>query len=260
MSIPRSDLVREIRNSITRVAHLSDGAPACLSDDQTLAKTFKLLNRIGSGSVNGEAYKICYPLRCDQDRCDCAENPIYLAVKKIPISQADLNLSRKPLSKEALSTELWAELLMMRLCTALVENRVTPNLPVYVNYFVCDECKYANYALIERYPNGSPCIYLINELANAGDIKNWSTVPRSTAEWINAYFQIFSAIYALQKYFNMTHHDLHWGNVLVHQVEPGGYWRYHIDGITYDVPNLGWLFTLWDFGYARIPNKVEIAK
>ena len=83
---------------------------------------------------------------------------------------------------------------------------------------------------------------------------------RSTDLWINAYLQIFSALYALQKYFDISHHDLHWGNVLVHEIPAGGFWRYTIDGKVYDVPNLGFLFTLWDFGYARIPGKVDITK
>src|SRR5690606_1305284 len=141
-----------------------------------------------------------------------------------------------------LKTALWSELFFMKVCKVLVENKVTPNLPLYVNYFVCDDCHYENDALTQQFPSGGSCVILINELANAGDIKKWSETPRSNDEWINAYFQIFSALYCMQKYFDITHHDLHWGNVLVHDIEPGGYWRYTIDGVDYDVPNWGWMF------------------
>lgn len=255
----RVDVVKEIQRSLKRSQNISDGAFACIKDN-LLANTFGILNRIGSGSVNGEAFKLCYPIECTNGACNCKNNPFYLAVKKIPLSAEDIDYSWKPLSKQALTSELWAELFIMRLCNVLVENKVTPNLPVYANYFVCDSCQYENAALRNKFPAGGPCVILINELANAGDIKTWSETDRDNDEWINAYFQIFSAIYSLQKYFDVSHHDLHWGNVLVHKIPPGGYWRYTIDGVDYDVPNLGWLFTLWDFGYARIPGKVEIAK
>jgi hypothetical protein len=256
----RPNIIRNIQRIVRNNFNLSDGSHACI-ENKLLGNIFLLLNRIGSGSINGEAFSTCFPVQCDGDgQCECQDNPMYLAIKKIPLSNKDYLLSKNPLSKESLTSELWGELLAMRLCNALVENKVTPNLPLYVNYFLCNDCDYENDALVMEYPAGSRCVILVNELANAGDIKNWSKVPRSNDEWLNAYFQIFSAIYAIQKYFDMSHHDLHWGNVLVHQITPGGFWRYTIDGIVYDVPNMGWLFTLWDFGYARIPGKLEISQ
>lgn len=255
----RVDLVKEIQGSLKRSMKLSDGAPACFNGD-LLANTFGLINKIGSGSINGEAYKVCYPIKCREGACDCSETSINLAVKKIPLAYKDFELHTKPMSEKALQSELWAELFFMKLCKVLVENKITPNLPLYVNYFVCNSCYYENEHLINSQMSGKPCVILINELATAGDLKEWSEVPRNDDLWLNAYFQIFTAIYALQKYFDITHHDLHWGNVLVHEVPVGGFWRYTIDGIDYDVPNYGFLFTLWDFGYARIPGKVEIEK
>ena len=255
----RSDMMREMRKSIKRSQKLSDGAHACIDNKDIVGNAFKIINRIGSGSVNGEAFKTCHPIQCDQDGCECTENPDYLAVKKIPLSKEDYSYADDPTGPQAMRSELWAELLVMKLCDALVDNNVTPNVPVYVNYFICDSCSYVNEDL-QQERGGEPCVILINELATAGDISKWSEIPRTDDEWINAYFQIFSALYALQKYFDITHHDLHWGNVLVHEVERGGFWRYTIDGKVYDVPNMGWLFTLWDFGYARIPGKIEIDK
>lgn len=73
----------------------------------------------------------------------------------------------------------------------------------------------------------------------------------NTNEWYNAYFQIFSALYVLQKKMKMFHNDLHWGNVLVVQNKTNGYWRYIIDGVNYYVPNNGCVFKIWDFGMAR---------
>jgi hypothetical protein len=255
-TVSRRDLAHGLR-TILDEKKLHDGAESCLSKDQVLANVMKITERIGSGSVNGEAFRVCVPIRCNERVCHCTENPRFLALKKIPTSSVEYKLSKDPLSPAALSTELWAEILCMRLCNVLVDNKVTPNLPLYVSYFRCNSCTFVNEKLTKS--SGNPCVLLVNELANAGDLKQWSKEPRSTAEWMNAYFQIFNALYALQKFFNLTHHDLHWGNVLVHKIPPGGFYRYRINGETYDVPNLGWLFVLWDFGYARIPGKVEIA-
>lgn len=252
----RSESLKQIRESISRTAHLTDGVNTCIKNN-VIANSFKILERIGSGSANGEAFKICHPIKCTLFSCTCAENPIYLAIKKIPLSKKNLRYKDTPNSEKALRTELWAEILIMKLCYGLVQSKITPNLPLYVNYFVCNSCTYENENL-KSTKNNKPCVILINELASAGDIKQWSKTKRPDDEWLNAYFQIYSALYALQKYFDLSHHDLHWGNVLVHKISAGGIWRYTIDGKIYDVPNLGWLFTLWDFGLARIPGKIEI--
>src|SRR6478609_6856201 len=169
----RVDVVKEIQKSLKKSLNISDGAPACIRNN-TLANSFRILNRIGSGSVNGEAFRLCYPVECSDGKCECKENPTFLAVKKIPLSPEDYDYSKKPWSKQALTSELWAELFIMKLCNVLVENKVTPNLPVYINYFVCDNCHYDNDALQKRYPAGGPCVILINELATGGDIKTWS--------------------------------------------------------------------------------------
>ena len=83
--------------------------------------------------------------------------------------------------------------------------------------------------------------------------------PRSTMEWYVAFFQIYVGLYALQKYFDFTHHDMHWGNVLVHKTSKGGYAVYTIDNNTYYIPILGYEFVIWDFGYGRIPEKIELS-
>lgn len=101
------------------------------------------------------------------------------------------------------------------------------------------------------------CILVVNEFADEGDLINWLKTKRSIEEWMVMYFQVFAGLYTLQKYFDMTHHDLHWGNILVLKINKGGYLYYKIDDIYYKIPNIGFLFVIWDFGYATIPNKIE---
>ena len=75
--------------------------------------------------------------------------------------------------------------------------------------------------------------------------------------WYNAYFQIVYALYVLNLYFDMTHFDLWCNNILVKKVQPGGYWKYIINGDNYYVKNKGYMFYLIDFGHAYIPKKLE---
>lgn len=251
-------------NDILRSKGIKSGMVACDDIQGLLANEFKLLTRIGSESAFGEAYKVCHPTMCDLVSCECAAQSSLLALKKIPVpkslrstkNRTGVKYANNPTQPKALQTELWAELMCLRLCTALVENKVTPNLPLFIHYYICN--KPCNFKNVELQQVKSNCLLVLNELANYGDFKMWClNESRPIAEWMNAYFQIFIGIYALQKYFDMTHHDLHWGNVLVHRIKPGGHFKYTIDNVVYHVPNLGWLFTLWDFGFAHIPDKLR---
>ena len=98
------------------------------------------------------------------------------------------------------------------------------------------------------------CILLTNEYANEGDLKKWLQTSRNITEWTVMYFQVFAGLYTLQKHFDLTHHDLHWGNILVHKINNSDEFLYYKINETYfKIPNIGYLFTLWDFGFARIP-------
>ena len=99
----------------------------------------------------------------------------------------------------------------------------------------------------------------MNELAD-GDLKMY--LEKKTHIWnpalvTNCLFQIAAGLYSLEKFYDLTHNDLHFGNILVHEVKPGGFWHYKIDGANYYVPNMGYLFVLWDFGMAHIPGKIR---
>ena len=50
------------------------------------------------------------------------------------------------------------------------------------------------------------------------------------------------------KYSQSFHRDGHSGNFLYHKIEPGGCFRYVINGIDYYIENMGYLWISWDFG------------
>ena len=122
---------------------------------------------------------------------------------------------------------------------------------------MCPKCKFVDKQI--RGKKEKPCLLVVNELAD-GDLKTY--LEKKIHIWhpelvTNCVFQICAGLYALEKFYDMTHNDLHYGNILVHEITPGGFWHYKIDGHNYYVPNLGYVFLLWDMGMAHIPGKIK---
>lgn len=242
-------------------------------DDHVLVNRILVQFRIGSESVNGEVDKSCYPILCQHSpsahgssthsrTCRCQNSSLNLALKKAPLMGhiPQIDPARQDITQpEWTQYDVYAEIVCLELVTALVKARVCPNLPMFFSYYVCAKCEFENKEIQKYYGSSvGSCVLSLSEFANGGDLKHWCETSRSFDEWMNAYFQIFMGIVAIQKYFNMVHFDLHWGNVLIHNVPKGGYWEYTLDGRKYYLPNVGFLFTLWDFGYAFIPGKLVI--
>lgn len=97
-----------------------------------------------------------------------------------------------------------------------------------------------------------------NEFVDGGLFKTWMFQNHTPTMWLNALFQIFVGILALQRYYGMIHSDLHSSNVLLKRVAPGGYWRYSIDGKDYYVPNMGYICIINDFGFSWVPDKLGV--
>jgi hypothetical protein len=125
------------------------------------------------------------------------------------------------------------------------------------NELVCQKIS-PHYCLNYHWDYNKNVIRLYNEYASGGDFSKWAAHNHSIDVWYNAIFQIFIGILAIRRYFNMVHTDLHIKNILVHKVQPGGYWTYLIDDKKYHVPNLGFVFVLSDFGFTWIPTKIAI--
>lgn len=91
------------------------------------------------------------------------------------------------------------------------------------------------------------------ELGN-GDFKSFlgnlnkieSKTERSKV-FSNAVAQIFMCMLTLHKY-GVFQNDTHWGNFLYFQTKPGGYFHYIIDGKSFYLENLGYVWISWDFG------------
>lgn len=260
-----SDLLdNRIKNiqSINELLDEPNGEFVCPSNQNLLSSKILLMKHIGTPSINGEIWQSCTFWNCSKTGCSCT-NKHTIALKKIPLTpEAVEHLADYYYDDvEAMKFDVFAEIMCMHLCKILVENDVCPNLPVFFKYYFCEDCKFSNPSLVKYFKYAKMdqvvCALLLTEYASLGDLKNWLKEKRSVEEWFNMFFQVFVGLYAMQKYFDLTHNDLHWGNILVHKIQPGGYFKYIIDGRDYYLPNIGYLFVLWDFGYAHIPGKLE---
>jgi serine/threonine protein kinase len=203
--------------------------------------------RIGEESLYGEAWQ-----------ATSVDGKQKFAIKMVPLSRQDLDgFSRKNLLS---GKSVWREITAYILGSILITAGVCQNLPLFYKYFSCARCQFTNTNIkdIRRAKDmSSKCVLILNELAD-GNLENWLMErPRSKLDIQNAIFQIAAGLYAIQKYFDMTHNDLHTGNVLVHKIKKGGYWMYKINGKCFAIPNLGQIFVLWDFGMAHIPGKIR---
>jgi len=220
----------------------------CISTKNNLNKYIKISNRIGTESVTASAYKACFPLNCKYS----------IAVKKVPLNETDIKYEKDPESIKALNNSfVWRELYYLKLCNLLVKNNICPHLPLVYDYYLCNHCVFDNKNLLKNYPNSKNCALIINELAD-GDLKTLLTKEKLPVDDIQIiYFQIYIALYCINKYFKMQHQDLHWGNVLYHKIPKGGYIKYIIQGEEILIPNRGYLIVLWDFERTKIKGKID---
>lgn len=171
-----------------------------------------------------------------------------IAVKKFYVDEEESEYIDNPLNEKALELSNYVEPAASILINLLLLQNICPHFIFYytTNYVerdgICDDL-YPYYG------------FHYNEYISSSEtFEDWITNTHLIMTWYNAYFQIMVAIYSLKKYFNMNHFDLHPGNILVKKIPKGGYWSYIINNKTYNLPNLGYLFFIVDFGYAFIPN------
>jgi len=298
----------------------NDGDLLCVNEYNILNNNVLLIKKIGSGEY-GEAYISCKPINKVTNNCD--NNSILLSIKKMILSTNIFYIIYYFNNQNILTDGTYykdidtiVELMTMKLCQFILLNPIPicPNLPLYYNFFVCNDCnknlenkkkqiknlyyinkngtskslyfylqkiqkqlkhenkKKLNSSYLKKLEDNvgkdnaellqyiinqpkNECVLLTNEYANEGDLKTWLQIPRNETEWSVMYFQIFAGLYTLQKHFDLVHHDLHWGNVLVHKINNSDEFLYYkINDTYFKIPNIGYLFTLWDFGFARIPS------
>jgi len=196
------------------------------------------------GKVIGEGHQGKVYKYCTKDQC--MDNEI--AIKKIYLNVKESKYVDNIYDSKALKHGPFIELAANQLVNQLILQEISPHFILMYDYDFEERWG----VCADIYPYKS---YFYNEFMDDTETyTDWVSNEHSDEEWYNAFFQITTGIYTLQKYFNMTHLDLHSDNILVKKIKKGGFWSYVIDGETYHLPNLGYQFYIFDFGHAWIPN------
>lgn len=259
----------------------------CLPENKDTIKNINsryTIKKIGEESSYGGIYRI-----------DDLENKNYpLVVKETPFRNYGKIFSNlkdedptifvhQPLSKDALKYDVWIELLVLRLTTELHRQNICPNVPILLDYTICNNCDYVdctypeietqNFFPIQRVKDGVKTVQNCTKRKNC--ILYWTELGYSSAQSflkildektnilmveetiISMLFQVMIGLYSLQFYFGINHFDLHLGNILVMKNKgySQGTWEYILHNKSYFLPVFGFYFSLWDFGYATIPSK-----
>jgi hypothetical protein len=207
--------------------------------DFSLLKSFRRPKQIGAGA-EGNVYITQFTKKV-HFRDNVVLKAINLEKKTLEKIDDTKNLHKQIIEKFALTSPMFIELIAGTLTNQLILQNICPHYSM--NYY---------WDFTENY------LVTMNEFANRNDFHTWAQSVHSEDVWFNALFQIMTGIIAMQKYFNMTHTDLHTQNILVYKVKSGGYWTYTIDNFKYYLPNLGFVFLIHDLGFAWIPDNLYV--
>ena len=131
---------------------------------------------------------------------------------------------------------------IMGLVNRLLNNSITQNL-MYV-YHVSTVSNAAAVGLAQE----SAAVYFYENIDRVFDygvpamtFTEWIMTPRQPFEVVSVYFQIFHAMYVLQEYLGLVFYKLSPNDIRIVPVNACGYWQYVVDGVTYNIPNYGYL-------------------
>ena len=138
---------------------------------------------------------------------------------------------------------------MLKLNDVVLRNEF-PNFPLMYAHLLCK-----NACLDDYVPNSikgaSNYTIIISEIAKC-DLETLFTAydKPNIKQCESILVQVLFSIFKLHS-LGYSHNDTHFGNMLIHDVTPGGYWHYSIGDVNVYVPNEGYLVVLWDFGICK---------
>jgi len=235
----RKQFRRIIRKGLKPLHEYPNGTQCVLTNGiNEMYKYIRLGNLIGTGDW-GNVYTAC--LRKD---ILCRRE---FALKMSRITEGDLS---DPYTE---TSSAWYELWMLKdIFKPLVEQSICPNLPLFIDTFLCSSCDF----ILRKKAKSHPCIINIMELAS-GDMKDYFLHSNITDEKIySALFQIMAGLHAIQMNGQILNNDIKAKNILFYDVKPGGYWHYRLRNTDFYIPNHGKMFILNDFGVSNLydPN------
>lgn len=224
-----------------------------------LGEKYKILKKIGTPSINGQVSEACNIGGCN----------VKFVIKKVPF---DIDILENYKSIQDLpasvifksKSDFLIEIFFLAFCKMMIKKNKFPHLPFSYTWLLCDDpkkCKF-NKNVTENQNKINGCGFLLVEKAK-GDLKNFLKNEKySYLDLMVIFYHIFSGLYILGIHFkNFSHNDLHWGNILYEKVDKTqGYIKYKINNKTHKIPNIGFRFFIWDFGYSRLNYDTDNSK
>ena len=140
------------------------------------------------------------------------------------------------------------EIILLELVTKIVLKNLNPHFPIMYKNYKCDK-KESNVGF-PKVTMASNYLLNLNEIAT-GDLKMFthSTINHKEIYTSNALSQVLMAILSFHS-IGFYHNDCHHGNFLYHRINPGGYFKYSLFNEEVYIENVGYLWVIWDFGFA----------
>ena len=206
-------------------------ANTCIDDIKQFAEIKYVL---GSGDF-GQVYEACSPNN----------------------RQCDFNYAIKMGEKDQESID---EVNYLKLLKTIVEDNISPNVPLMLANFKCDNCHFLGG---DSFFDEFPCDFMFFEVAN-GDLENFfRNQTNLTKDMANScLFQLMAGVESYQTRYEICNRDIKTENILVYKIREGGYFSYRLSSDKHDetfyVPNYGYLFVIADFGVATTYSLPEI--
>jgi hypothetical protein len=165
------------------------------------------------------------------------------------------------------------ELVVHYFINHLIKQKICPNFVLMVDWFLCNRCDnlYTKKKIDKNWKQikvpDQPCIIYALEKFD-GDCKDlvknivprekWSNIAKKSVFNIMI-FQVIYALAVLQKYYGVDQSDsgirnIFWKKILSFE-SPLTYWTYIYDGVEYHIPNIGYTFSLADYGLS-VSNRI----
>lgn len=182
-------------------------------------------------------------------------NLIKLAFKLIPI-ESKYTKQEHPSNIEYLMLKEFNDELVLK--------NVTPHVVNYIGYKkIYNKSKAIKFLNLKRLEHENKILnysnVLISEYIEAGSLDNWvyeiyqNQKEITCLDWKCLVFGLLYTIYVLQDKYKFMHNDLHYGNILIDEIQKGGYIVYTIENVgTWYLPNNGFIAKLWDMEFGMV--------
>jgi hypothetical protein len=218
-------------------------------------------------------FRSCYPVTKDKDNNTvCAKDSLQLNIRIYKLEETEY--SAIPHAISTLNCKAWKEYdYYSYIYNNIIKNKVSPNFAIMIGWSKSDNCNisFKNNSILAgnkddkgvkdssnvlNQQDQNKAMILITEASTYSFIQwicikydsNFKMIDRadhSINEWYNMFFQLFAALYVMQKNNIYIENFSIYDNVYIKNIEMRGseinFWKYKIDDIDYYIPNLGFI-------------------